>query len=71
VAHVCDVVKASCPKSSVVKRPSPVRVGVVPMIIMPCGYNGPNAQERSEAKVSRSAEGEAEAGSAMAPSTAT
>ena len=31
MAHVFDVVKASCPKSSVVKRPSPVRVGVVSM----------------------------------------
>ena len=28
---VSDGVKASCPKSSVVKRPSPVRVWAVPM----------------------------------------
>ena len=31
MAHVFDVVKASCPKSSVVKQPSPVRVWAVPM----------------------------------------
>ena len=32
-AHVFDGVKASCPKSSVVKRPSPVRVWVVPVTV--------------------------------------
>jgi hypothetical protein len=31
MAHVFDVVKASCPKSSVVKRPLFVRTWVVPM----------------------------------------
>jgi hypothetical protein len=31
MARVFDVVKASCPKSSVVKRPSPARVWAVPM----------------------------------------
>ena len=31
VAHLVEVVKASCPKSSVVKRPSPERVWAVPM----------------------------------------
>ena len=33
--------------------------------------NSPNIQERSDAKVSRSAEGEAEAGAATSPSTVT
>ena len=33
MAHLFEVVKASCPKSSVVKRPSPARVGAVPMTV--------------------------------------
>ena len=42
----------------------------MPMIMKPRGYNGPNAQERSEWK-SFTLRFEAEAGGAIPPSTAT
>ena len=51
MTHVFDVVKLGLTSTSSRSFAKRLNLAVL-MIIMPCGYNSPNAQEPDEAKVS-------------------